>query len=53
LEKNYSEVHAYGLNFKCTNKIVEYEALILGLKLVRSLGAKRVSVMGDFQLIVK
>lgn len=35
LENNYSEGHAYRLNFKCTNNIVEYEALILGLKLVR------------------
>ena len=33
--------------------MVEYEALILGLKLVRNLGAKRVSVMGDSEFIVK
>lgn len=53
LENNYSEGHAYRLNFKCTNNIVEYEALILGLKLVRNLGAKRVTIMGDSELIVK
>jgi len=53
LEKSYSEGHAYRLNFKYTNNIAEYEALILGLKLVRNLWAKRVSVTGDSELIVK
>ena len=33
--------------------MVEYEELILGLKLVRNLGAKRVSVMGDSELVIK
>lgn len=27
-ENDYSEGHAYTLNFKCTNNMVEYEALI-------------------------
>lgn len=31
----------------------EYEALILGLKLVRNIGAKRVSIMGDSEIVVK
>ena len=53
LENNHFEGHAYRLNFKCTNNMAEYEALILGLKLVRNLGAKRVSVMGDSELVVK
>ena len=53
LENNHSEGHAYRLNFKCTNNMVEYEELILGLKLVRNLGAKRVSVMGDSELVIK
>ena len=35
------------------NNIAEYEALILGLKLVRNLGDKIFSVMGYFELIVK
>ena len=52
-ENNYSEGHACRLNFKCTNNIAKYEALILGLKLVRNLGAKRVYVMGDSKLVVK
>jgi len=33
--------------------MVKYEALILGLKLVRNLGAKRVSIMGDSELVIK
>ncbi len=53
LENNYSEGHAYRLNFRCTNNMVEYEALILGLKLVRNLEAKRVYVMGDSELVTK
>lgn len=53
LENNYSEDHAYKLNLKCTNNILEHEALMLGLKLVRKLEAKRVSIMGYSELIVK
>jgi len=30
-----------------------YEALLLGLKLVRKLGAIRVSIMGDSELVIK
>lgn len=33
--------------------MVEYEALILGLQIVRKLGAKRVSILGDSELIIK
>ena len=42
LETDHSEGHAYRLNFKCTNNMAEYEALVLGLQIVRKLGAKRV-----------
>ena len=31
IEKNHAEGHAFRLNFKCTNNMAEYEALILGL----------------------
>ena len=47
MENNHSEGHAFRLNFKCTNNMAEYEALILGLQMVRKLGAKRVSILGD------
>ena len=36
----YSENHSYKLNFQCTNNIAEYEALMLGLKLLNKVGAK-------------
>jgi ribonuclease HI len=53
LENDHAEGHAYRLNFKCTNNMAEYEALLLGLKLVKRLGAIRVSVIGDSELIIK
>jgi len=53
MENNHSEGNAFILNFKCTNNMAKYEALIPGLQLVRKLGAKRVSIMGDSKLIIK
>ena len=47
LDNDHSEGHAFRLNFKCTNNMEQYEALILGLQIVRKLGAKRVSMLGD------
>ena len=49
----YSKTHSYKLNFQCTNNIVEYEALLLGLKLLKKLGAKNIMVRGDFELVIK
>jgi hypothetical protein len=49
----YSESHSYKLNFQCTNNIVEYEALMLGLKLLKKLGAKNIMVRGDSKLVIK
>jgi ribonuclease HI len=40
----YSENHSYKLNFQCTNNIAEYEALMLGLKLLKRFGAKQIMV---------
>ena len=53
LENGHAEGHAYRLNFKCTNNMAEYEALLLGLKLVKILGAIRVSTIGGSELIIK
>jgi ribonuclease HI len=36
----YSERHSYKLNFQCTNNIAEYEDLMLGMKLLKKVGAK-------------
>jgi ribonuclease HI len=43
---------SYKIIFECTNNMVEYEALILGLKVLEELGAKSIVVLGDFELII-
>lgn len=45
--------HAYRLNFRCTSNMAEYEALLLGLKLIKSLGVTKVSILGDSDLIIQ
>ena len=44
---------SYKLDFKCTNNVVEYEALILGLKALKDLHAQRISIQGDSELVIK
>ena len=46
-------VYSYKLAFDCSNNEVEYEALIAGLKILRKLNAKRISVYGDSELVIK
>jgi ribonuclease HI len=41
------------LEFKATNNMVEYEALIFGLSAALSLGIRQLLVKGDSQLIIK
>jgi ribonuclease HI len=41
------------LEFKETNDMVEYEALVFGLSTALSLGARQLLVKGDSQLIIK
>jgi len=53
MQTNHAEGHAYRLNFRCTNNMAEYEALLLGLKLIRDLGATKVSILGDSDLIIQ
>jgi hypothetical protein len=43
---------SYKLAFDCTNNMAEYEALILGLKTLKELGARRIVVHGDFELVI-
>ena len=40
------------LEFKATNNMAEYEALIFGLSVALSLGIRQLLVKGDFQLII-
>ena len=44
--------YAVRLDFKgCTNNIAEYEGLLLGLRKARALGARRLSIRSDSELI--
>jgi hypothetical protein len=43
---------SYKLAFDCTNNMVEYEALVLGLKALKEMGAKRIVVPGDSKFII-
>ncbi len=46
-------VCSYKLAFDCSNNEVEYEALIVGLKILRNLKAKRIAIYGDSELVIK
>jgi ribonuclease HI len=41
------------LEFECTNNIVEYEALVQGLKKATDLNVKELKVFGDYEIIVR
>jgi ribonuclease HI len=43
---------AFKLDFSCTNNIVEYEALLLGLRKLRAMGIRRAILKTDSQVIV-
>jgi hypothetical protein len=43
---------SYKLAFKCTNNMAEYEALILGLKVLKELCAKGIAVRRDSKLVI-
>lgn len=53
MQTNHAKCHAYRLNFKCTNNMAEYEALLLGLKLIKTVGATKFSILGDSDLIIQ
>ena len=50
---NTNQGHSYKLDFHCTNNIEEYEALLLGLHFLKDSGAKKMSVQGDSELIIR
>ena len=46
--------YAARLDFKgCTNNVAEYEGLLLGLRKARALGARRLSIRSDSELITE
>ena len=44
---------SYKLEFKCTNNVAEYEALILGLKVLKDLQAQRIAIKGDSEFVIR
>lgn len=45
--------YALRLKFKASNNEAKYEALIVGLKMAGSMGAQRLHIYSDSQLVVK
>ena len=52
-ENNHIENISCKLNFKCSNNIAKYESLLLGLRLLKKIGAKRIKVHGDSELVIR
>ena len=44
---------SYKFYFSCTNNIAEYEALILGLQILKKMQAKKVYIYGDSKLVLR
>ena len=47
-----TKAYSYKLVFECTNNVAEYEDLLLGLHALKELGARRVQIFGDSELVV-
>ena len=48
----YFKALSYKLTFECTNNVAKYEALLLGLHALKYLGAQRIQVLGDSELVI-
>ncbi|XP_073049441.1 uncharacterized protein [Primulina eburnea] len=44
---------SFNLDFPCTNNQAEYEALVIGLEILKDLGARELLISGDSQLVLK
>ena len=44
---------SYKLDFKTTNNIAEYEALLLGVKAAKEMGMMCINIFGDADLIIQ
>ena len=52
-ENNHTDCISCKLKFQCSNNIAEYEYLLLGLCLLKKLGAIRINVYGDSELVIR
>ena len=44
---------SYKFYFNCTNNVAEYEALLLGLQILKKMQAKRVYIYGDSEFVLR
>ena len=44
---------SYKFYFSCTNNVAEYEALLLGIQILKKIQAKRVYIYGDSELVLR
>ena len=44
---------SYKMEFKTTNNVAEYEALVLGMRAAKEMGIKEIVVFGDAELIIQ
>jgi ribonuclease HI len=52
LPKVGTKLCSYKLSFNYTNNMAEYEVLILGLKVLKELGVKRIAVHEDSKVVI-
>ena len=43
---------SFQFDFSCTNNQAEYEAIIIGLEILREMGARHIKVVGDSKLVI-
>ena len=51
-EVGKTKLFSYKLTFECTNNVVEYEALLLGLKVLKKPWAKMIVFYADIEIVI-
>ena len=50
--QNYVILHAFSLTEACSNNVVEYNALLIGMQIADKIGVKNLEAYGDSKLII-